>query len=115
MNTKTNIELIRLATIAAIHAGIDVVFDADSGKAYDRNSYEWRPLTDNGDAMTLSIALELNIRHEGWEVIASRVLRPSALQIAQIAMGKERTRTIATRKAIVMAAAKIGEAYEQTN
>lgn len=56
----TDQQMLELAAKAAKAAGLDIEFDAESGKAYDENSNEWNPRDDSGEALRLAGALKLN-------------------------------------------------------
>ena len=66
----------------------------------------WNPLTDDGDALRLAVALrlEIDIGHSG---IATRA--PNGVKMLMSA-GEEPDVNVATRRAIVRAAAEIGKA-----
>lgn len=52
---------LELAVRAAASAGLDIVFDPESGKAFDELSNEWDPRQDDGDALRLAVALGFSI------------------------------------------------------
>lgn len=50
------------AARAAKRAGLDIEFDAESGKAFDSLSNEWDPRLHDGEAFRLAVALGLTTR-----------------------------------------------------
>lgn len=68
----------------------------------------WNPLTDDGDALRLAVRLELKITHRCVDVDVSRG-HASASEYVPTYFD----RSEATRRAIVRAAAKIGEAAQK--
>lgn len=101
----TDRELLELAAKAA---GVEYRWDSDALVEMFANGHaEWNPLTDDGDALRLAVKMEINLRkhyyegdyfiqashHTGW---ASESEKPDPYA--------------ATRRAIVRAAAEIGEA-----
>lgn len=101
MDTKTDRELIELAAKAA---GIEVEFDKDGDPHIDEPiggvSGLWNPLTDDGDAFRLAVNLDLfgtpDLSHY--------------LSVLSFIRGYGKYELM--RRAIVMAAAKIGEGAE---
>ena len=101
MDTKTDRELIELAAKAA---GVEVEFDADSDPHIDEPigvfSGLWNPLRDDGDAFRLAVDLNLfgtpDLNHY--------------LSVLSFIRGYDKYTLM--RRAIVMAAAKIGEGME---
>lgn len=65
----------------------------------------WNPLTDDGDALRLAVALKIDIHQR---VADPRVSAVAALQKPMIESCDDSTRLAATRRAIVRAAAEIG-------
>ncbi len=71
-------------------------------------TYVWRPLTDDGDALRLSFALKINIRHVGSSVQA--VARDSDGVIVEVCDIGHVAGGAGLRRVIVMAADAIGRA-----
>ncbi len=90
---------------AANAAGITIVGENSEGLLADACGcavYNWRPLTDDGDALRLAVALRTTIEFDGCYVYANDVgleLPDDAGAAAEV-----------VRQAIVMAAAEIGRA-----
>ena len=117
-NVKVDRELLELAAKAV---GVAPVLCYDSARNClrigDRKGYAlWRPLTDDGDALRLAVKLPLSIDHnhiadqQRW-VAADRsgcegVCSPVSVVEDEF---EESGRAAATRRAIVRAAAAIGE------
>jgi len=97
---QTDRELLELAAKAA---GIAPVLCYESRRNLlrigDRSSYRlWRPFTDDGDALRLAVQLHISIRH---------LRRPGVVIAASaVGIGYKDDRFAATRRAIVLAAAK---------
>ena len=73
----------------------------------------WNPLTDDGDALRLAVKLGMETYHaddDGWFAYASH---PTARGIAYAVEPHENDPYAATRRAIVRAAAEIGEHMEK--
>lgn len=111
---KTDRELLELAAKAA---GIDW-FDEpalQAGKGLHMKSGPfWNPLQDDGDALRLAVKLRLHILHNdaGEPVLwVSAVLNKTMIHAAE-EFADEGDRAASTRRAIVRAAAAIGEAMQ---
>jgi len=101
---KTDRELLELAAKAA---GIGNYWrHVDDLYQWEQGSYiiNWNPLTDDGDALRLAVSLEI-------EIISSEKYRVSCADTKETshAVRHESDPYAATRRAIVRAAAEIGE------
>lgn len=113
--SKSDRELLELAARAAgmkIHAKNQAERDemgfGDKGLWIVGGSSGWNPLTDDGDALRLAVKLDMHIALFGG-AMESRVLADSDdWEVEGWECGKEE----ATRRAIVRAAATIGEAMQ---
>jgi len=92
----TDHELLEMAAKAAGIADGDVFYDMDNDK-------EWNPLTDDGDALRLAVKLEIEL----W--FGNGGLNASGMSM-DIEEDYGEDPAAATRRAIVRAAAAIGEA-----
>lgn len=111
---KTDKELLELAAKAA---GLNVKMievDQDDnfsglviGKKNTRERIYWNPLVNNDDAMRLAAKTEVSINHFDSFVKAQAHLEGAAGKIVSVVI--ERGRLHAIRRAIVTAAAAIGE------
>jgi hypothetical protein len=106
---STDRELLELAAKAAGIVGEWRTLSNPNGGEYDgmwiRSEYtEWNPLTDDGDALRLAVTLGLTINPYADGLFVSR--NENERVIAQVWEGD---RYAATRRAIVSAAAAIGE------
>jgi hypothetical protein len=103
----TDRELLELAAKAAgIERGADRL---DCGISITENGRHrllprWNPLTDDGTALRLAVTLRLDLRQSESMVVAEREF-PTEVGVAQM---KELDPLVATRRAIVRAAAEIG-------
>lgn len=99
-----------LLELAAKAAGIDV--DWKTGRL--RSTYcFWNPLTDDGDALRLAVKLEIDLQHNHGSVIAIYT-RNDSIKVgipahAEVGGDDYQDRLVATRRAIVRAAAAIGK------
>lgn len=94
---STDRELLELAAKAA---GIEIVgwYENDSIIYAGVEPGAWNPLTDDGDALRLAVQLHISIRH---------LRRPGVVIAASaVGIGYKDDRFAATRRAIVLAAAK---------
>lgn len=101
---KTDRELLELAAKAA---GMRLTFRA-SGDPFAQkgfNSRAWNPLTDDGDAIRLAETLSISIH---W-CITGRVYAHAKGGIVEVYESSREDRAANLRRAIVRAAAKIGE------
>lgn len=127
MNTQqTDRELLELAAKAA---GINLWWDGDSPKELvhhwsgnpedggEERDYPWNPLSDDGDALRLAVKLALSIVREEEFVQGERI--PTVEVIGEwrkddsrlcVMQSLDAHPCIATRRAIVRAAAEIGKA-----
>jgi len=103
-------ELLELAANAAgyqVDTGLEdcpLIFGEDAGPDGPR---EWNPLANDGDALRLAVKLKIDIHQR---VVEPRVAAISAMQSPKIeSVADEKQRLAATRRAIVRAAAAIGE------
>jgi hypothetical protein len=104
----TDRELLELAAKAA-RIKCEFVGEAFIGKGLgdDGRDWPWSPLTDDGDALRLAVKLGIGvIHHQGW----GQVFHPSLEDRMDFRYGDDAH--AATRRAIVMAAAEIGERME---
>ena len=105
MSAKTDRELLELAARAA---GIALEWDSDGPCYYSQwrglpQKEPWNPLADDGDALRLAVKLRLELVYSKWNVSA---IQPYKDVSAGEDFGDPYT---ATRRAIVRAAAAIGE------
>lgn len=109
---RTDRELLELAA-KATGRGIEVPDDAD-GVFVDREKGRvWNPLTDDGDAFQLAVALRLDVLQDELSVSVKRYLGP-AFEMEYLAQETVHScRYATTRRAIVGAAAAIA-ALERT-
>jgi hypothetical protein len=95
-----------LLEMAARAAGIELVGGSKTPMVRDAGDLdymrEWRPLTDDGDALRLAVKLGMTIRNFGHLV---SVMAPHQYQVDVYTNGDT---CAATRRAIVRAAAEIG-------
>ena len=106
----TDKELLELAAKAA-----GAEWDAYSGEYYLDGRW-CRPLTDDGDALRLSVKLEIDIHHWWHRIEAAHCPRRpnssldtnAAFALSEM-VGQDGDRTAATRRVIVRAAAEIGK------
>ena len=109
MQMKTDRELLELAAKAVGHAidPIDAMHEPEDLAC-------WNPLTDDGDALRLAVLLRMEIDHN--YPVAERVLgvsvRASGMRSCEILEDHNGEPLAATRRAIVRAAAAIGEAMQ---
>lgn len=78
----------------------------------DRKSYSlWRPLTDDGDALRLAVKLSIHIEHAGQSAKKADRVQASPRGYGHLAWVEmyQGNPHAATRRAIVRAAAAIGE------
>jgi hypothetical protein len=111
----------RLLELAALAADMDGQYSAYPGMEV-RHGYEfalyvdghgyWNPLTDDGDAFRLAVRLKMEIDHnhqmddgDPWVSVWASPVQTCAVSEFE----DEQQRAIATRRAIVRAAAAIGE------
>jgi hypothetical protein len=107
----TDRELLELAAKAAKNEGMDIEFDSDCGKAFDRQAHEWNPLTNDGDALRLAVKLGIEVLpdREISEVQTAFCIRRNGRLVGLNTFEKFATDEMAaTRRAIVRAAAEIG-------
>ena len=79
------------------------IYSDENGKYPER---PWNSFINSADAHDLACELQLNIRHEAWEVIVERHLIPSCRIIQRLTVGEKREQAL--RDAITLAAAEIG-------
>lgn len=109
-NVKVDRELLELAAKAV---GVAPVLCYESARNClrigDRKGYAlWRPITDDGDALRLAVALRLTIYHDELAVIIKHK-RYSWEWMGEMVDEDSGDRNSATRRAIVRSAAAIGE------
>ncbi len=98
----TDKELLELAAKAA---GIEIEWYAPNVEVWDFAQVpNWNPLTDDGDALRLAVKLELEIF---FTVVNVRVSNRERKYV--LAENKNNDPYVATRRAIVTAAAEIGK------
>lgn len=112
----TDRELLELAAKAA---GLSAVFDLygwneiGDGAFWDANEppTPWNPLTDDGDALRLAVALRMRVHHDGSCAV---VEIPTGQKYCwtEAAVQEDSDYGRATRRALVRAAAAIGEAMQ---
>lgn len=112
---KTDRELLDLAAKAA---GLNVVDTASPGLRISSDGccagYYWNPLADDGDALRLAVALQLTIANEHVTAGAAYCIRGDEAfpDVFCAETGSDKVLPSdydATRRAIVLAAADIGE------
>ena len=104
---KTHRELLEAAAKAA---GLDVDFrreDSELGVPFRGTATWWNPLTDDGDALRLAVKLKLMVNIGGVLIDGVQVQSPSepVIVVEPYSQGPH----VATRRAIVRAAAMIGD------
>ena len=113
----TDLEILNLAAKAAIGAGMPLHYGPHALQPkphWQNDGAEWRPLTDDGDALRLGAALRLHILHNdpGDSVLwVSAVLNKRDIH-GVVEFQDEVQRADATRRAIVRAAAEMGKTIE---
>jgi hypothetical protein len=90
----------KLLELAAKAAGAEKL----TKTLYQVDGSDWNPLTDDGDALRLAVKLQLDLRQSESMVVAEREF-PTEVGVANM---KELDPLVATRRAIVRAAAEIG-------
>jgi len=103
-------ELLTLAAKAAgielrIYDGMDVEPGTNLVVVDAKTGFKWNPLTDDGDALRLAVKLKIDISFEGFD--EDSVLAAHTTEWKQEAYGDDPY--AATRRAIVRAAAAIGQ------
>jgi hypothetical protein len=78
---------------------------------YGEVARHWNPLTDDGDALRLSVKLRIDVNHSITMVVAERDDSVDDFVVG-VAEGKSNDPYAATRRAIVRVAAAIGEKME---
>jgi hypothetical protein len=108
---KTDRELLELAAKAA---GLTLQDDRERGLTASADGYwwpKWNPLERDGDAFRLAVKLGLEVSHNSFgKVIVDRYTLPKWMQVV-VSHGNDPY--MATRRAIVRAAAAMQEANEQ--
>jgi len=100
---KTDRELLELAAKA-----IDGVFHSGFfRKRFSDSHEEWHPLTDDGDALRLAVKLRITVEWSAWTDDLEEVRADDSIEPIDPLINEEYA---ATRRAIVRAAAAIGEA-----
>ncbi len=99
----TDRELLEKAAKAADYCVLTIHGHTD-GKLYFANQKEWNPLTDDGDALRLAVKLNLQVKISPWHCDTY-----SPNHDVGFSENNEDTYA-ATRRAIVRAAAAIGDA-----
>lgn len=98
-----------LLDMAAKAAGIELIGGSKTPMVSDDGDLshmrEWRPLTDDGDALRLAVKLKLQIRPNDYDVMVVAQL-PAHITVVEACDYKDPY--AATRRAIVRAAAEIG-------
>ncbi len=96
---------------AAKAAGLAVIIPAahQRGLWIEGLEDEWNPLTDDGDALRLAVKLDMSL------VMFSIFVRVDTVDYTDIYEEYGTDRYAATRRAIVRAAAQIGEHMEEKN
>ena len=98
-----------LLEYAAKAAGLDHLWVVE----IDGISQNWNPLTDDGDALRLTVKLRLNLIFEEWDGVEYVCAIPHrSYQGQDEVIGDNETAD--TRRAIVRAAAEIGKALTAT-
>lgn len=106
----TDRELLELAAKAAGYDK-DMQWDDKWGYFTDYEGWLWNPLTDDGDALRLSVKLRIDVNHSITMVVAERDDSVDDFVVG-VAEGKSNDPYAATRRAIVRVAAAIGEKME---
>ncbi|NHZ94625.1 hypothetical protein [Massilia sp. CCM 8734] len=118
MSALTDPELLELAAKAA---GMEVqrsrfedpinrdfLMNGSSPRNYGQRSFPWNPLTDDGDALRLAVKLGLYLEIDRPNTRASALPEQDDMEFSREPFGTDPC--AATRRAIVRAAAAIGEA-----
>lgn len=104
---ETDRELLEMAAKAAeMEYGWQHVYDDYDGCTAD--AYDWNPLTDDGDALRLAVKLNLTIKIMGDHVKVGWRGCGEQWPGEEVPCNSETVMPIATRRAIVRAAAEIG-------
>jgi hypothetical protein len=103
---KTDRELLELAAKAA---GLDVVMTQPFIGLQIRNGNLWLPLADDGDALRLAVSLNMRVWTDGTGVVVEPSGVPAHSHEYELAINHAGDIFAATRRAIVRAAASIGE------
>ena len=91
-----------LLELAAKAAGIETFRTSAGNLVTDNNGKSWNPLTDDGDALRLAVKLRLDITFGAFGIYACKTLEDTCHRVPSYD-------SEATRRAIVRAAAIIGE------
>lgn len=108
---KTDRELLELAAKAVgglAKPGQEVEWQPENGGAWvsgNGEGWRWSPLTDDGDAQRLAVKCKITVVHDGGKVTAERWEGDDNTE----RYGESGDPYSATRRAIVRAAAAIGE------
>ena len=102
---------LEMLMLAAKAAGLKVIIPATPprGLWIEGLEDEWNPLTDDGDALRLAVKLDMSL------VMFSIFVRVDTVDYTDIYEEYGTDRYAATRRAIVRAAAQIGEHMEKQN
>jgi transcriptional regulator GlxA family with amidase domain len=98
----TDRELLELAAKAA-----GLVWDEDLEVWLNAESYQWNPLTDDGDALRLAVKLQLTI-----DLFLGQIKKDNVIICYIHGIGHPQPSLEDTRRAIVRAAAEIGKQKE---
>ena len=103
-----------LLELAAKAAGIEIWFDDNGTPWFDGDKYVWNPLTDDGDALRLAVKLKMELQTydhaSSWAEVCFKC--GDHYEIKRCYEVHEGDPFAATRRAIVRAAAAIGESLE---
>lgn len=118
-------QLLDLAAKAAMRAGLKLECPDELDGVYvsrcsGRNGYTWNPLEDDGDALRLAVKLSIGIRSHGpdhWNQPNTSVALYDVGEFGggrvQVSHGSDQSAS--TRRAIVLAAFKIGESMQEAH
>lgn len=107
----TDRELLELAAKAVGYAVCEPFRDGEFRVCgHDRLSFVWNPLDDDGDALRLAVVLNMEVYHADDGGMACYASWPTARGFSYAIERHGVNAVAATRRAIVRAAAAIGEA-----
>ena len=115
---KTDRELLELAARAAGVRHIEYTNDYDGSRGlmmcneHGRHTDTWSPLTDDGDALRLAVKLDIHIKRYAGATTAQELCSTISFTEHDHWAENNHDDLASTRRAIVRAAAAIGEAMQ---